>query len=233
MLLRLIIFGACLTLGGCASVSGLNSLLGGNSEKEAKESVVWNHADDAIVLEVTADKMLNLFDGITHTLALNVVQAAETNPIQALVKDPARLQVAMQTGDAPGIVSFERFVIEPGTYRTIRLDRAEKTRYIAVVAAYFEGATARNARLFRVGVDLKTEGLVVKTRTAKPSPLAIRMRLGPNALAFAEATGFDPMLPPDTPALVPIADGKPKQEKYLLDSMGLPVERTILRRGEP
>ena len=233
MLLRRIIFWACLTLGGCASVSGLNSLLGGNSEKEAKESVVWDHADDAIVLEVTADKMLNMFGGITHTLALNVVQSAETNPVQALVKDPARLQLAMQTGDAPGILSFERFVIEPGTYRTLRLDRAEKTRYVGVVAAYYEGPTVRNARLFRVGVDVKTEGLVVKTRTAKPSPLAIRLRLGPNALAFAEATGFDPMLPPETPALVPLTDGRPKEEKYLLDNMGLPVERTILRKGEP
>jgi len=233
MLLRLVIFGACVTLGGCATVSGMNSLLGGNSEKEAKEAVVWSHADDAVVVEVTAEKMLNVFDGISHTLALNVVQAGETNAIQALVKDPARLQLAMQTGDAPGTASFERFVIEPGTFRTIRIDRAEKARYVAVIAAYYQGATARNARMFRVGVDVKTEGLVVKTRTAKPSPLAIRMRLGPSALAFAEATGFDPMLPPDTPELVPLADGKPKEEKYLLDSMGQPVGRVILRRGEP
>ena len=232
MLLRLVILGACITLGGCASVSAMNSLLGGNSEKEAKEAVVWNHADDAIALEVTAEKMLNVFGGLTHTLALNVVQSAETNPIQALIKDPKRLQVAMQTGDAPGIVSFERFVIEPGTYRTIRLDRAEKARYVGVVAAYFEGPTVRNARVFRIGVDVRTEGVIVKTRTARPSPLAIRMRLGPNALAFAEATGFDPMLPPDSPSLVPITDGRPKEERFLLDSMEKPVERVILRSGD-
>lgn len=226
MLLRLIILMAWIALGGCASVSSMNSLLGGNSEEEAKKEVEWKHGEDAIALEVTADPMLNVYGGLTHTLALNILQAAETNPIQALVKDPVRLQQAMQTGLAPGILSIERLTIEPGTRRVLRLDRDEKARYVAVVAAYYQGDLVRNARMFRIGVDVKTEGIIVKTRTAKPAPLAIRMRLGPNQLAFADITGFDPLQPPELAQVVPLGDVK---DKMLLDSGGVPVERAIMR----
>lgn len=229
MLLRLVILTLCGALGGCASVSAVNSLLGGNSEQEAKAAVEWKHGEDAIVLEVSADPALNVFGGASHTLALNVVQSAETNPIQALVKERALLQQAMQTGTAPGILSLRRYAIEPGTRRLLRLDRDEKARYVGIVAAYFQGEPERNARLFRIGVDVKTEGLVVKTRVARPAPLAIRMRLGPQALAFAEATAFDPMLPPSMPQLVPLGEAK---DKVLLDSGGVPVERVILRNSE-
>ncbi|HTP94258.1 MAG TPA: type VI secretion lipoprotein TssJ [Burkholderiales bacterium] len=196
--------------------------MGGNSEAEAKASVQWGPGRDAIQVNVVADAMLNQYDGLSHTVLLNVVQVAEPAPFQALVKSPAALQKAIAGPEPPGILSLEKVVIEPGSSRQLKFDRVDKARYIGVIAAYYGSDTVRNSRLYQIGVNVKTEGIVVKTREAKPGPLTVDLRLGAYQVAYSEASGnLDAPLPPDQPAAVPVAQKpkpKPTAQDQLMDS---------------
>jgi len=192
--------------------------MGGNSETQAKAATVWDFEAEAILLNVRADTVLNQYDGLSHTLVLNVVQTAEAQPFQALAKGPAALLKAMESGNGPGVLGLERFYIEPGTTRQIVLDRMEKAKYVGIIAAYYGSEPARNARLFRIGVDVKTEGLVVKTRTSKPAPIAVNVRLGPSQILQAVAPEkYNPELPPESPQPVPVTNLIWGPEADLLD----------------
>jgi type VI secretion system VasD/TssJ family lipoprotein len=176
---------AVVLLGGCAAVEKANSLAGGNSEAEAKKETDWSYRERGVVLNVSADPGLNEYGGLAHAVVLVIAQTAEPAAFNTFVKSGQTLGKALQGGEAPGLLALERVYIEPGSTQRIVIDRVDKARYIGVAAAYFEGDPMRNARLFAVGVDIKTTGIIVKTNTATPLPLGLSVRLGDKALLYA------------------------------------------------
>lgn len=187
----------CAALGGCASV---NSMLGGSSEAEALAALKWSFAPGAVVLEVGADPDLNLYDGRPHTLVLGVGQGADPNGFLTLLAEPGALPKLLQTGKAPGMLSFERVVVAPGRHAVVTLDRAEGARFIGVIAFYNQTDPPQHARLFRIPVEVLSEGAVVKKRMAQPQVVGLQLRLGP--AGFAAAAMVNPM-PPEPGAPVP------------------------------
>lgn len=192
---------------GCGTV---NSTLGGNSEKEALAALEWSYGRAAIRLDVQSDPKLNTFLDRPHTLVVGIAQFAEPNGFNLLLADPAAVARLLESGrGAPGVLSFERFVVEPGTAtRTLLLDRAEKAQYVGVVAGYFEFDPLQNGRLFRIPVSLTTTGYVTRTRTAAPGTLSIRLVLGPQRLLAADTATGKPGEPPK-PAPKPAEDKPP------------------------
>jgi len=192
-----------LALAACSTVEKANSLAGGNSEVEAKKEAEWGYRERGVVLNVTADIGLNEYGGLAHAVALVVAQTADPAAFNTFVKSPQSVGKALQAGEAPGVLSLERVFIEPGSTQRVVLDRVDRARYIGVAAAYFEGEPMRNARLFAIGVDIKTSGIIVKNHVATPVPLGLNVRLGDKALLYARPADIAADAVPDQAGEVP------------------------------
>lgn len=186
--------------------STMNSWFGGNSEEDARKTMQWTYGSNAITVEVTPDPDLNLYNGQPHTLALGVYQTADPNTFISLLNDPVSIGKLFASGSASsGALSFARFIIEPGKSKTITVDRAQSAKYVGIVAGYFKLDPQHTARLFQVPVIIKTEGWVIKNRTALPGNVAITLLLGSEQLVNAQRVRL-------------AAEGKPKE--------GEPAEET-------
>jgi type VI secretion system VasD/TssJ family lipoprotein len=180
-LARLVAAGALAVIAGCSSV---NSMMGGNSERDALSDLTWSYSADGVRLSVTADNPLNPSGGQSHTLLVAVVQMADPNAFTTFSASSDKLSELL-LADAPptGMLSLQRLYIEPGSERNITLPRVEKARYVGVAAGYFHLDPTRSTRLYRIGVDVSSSGWVVKNRSASPEPLQIDLQLGADGIA--------------------------------------------------
>src|SRR5690554_4414694 len=205
--LRLLAYAAvCASLTACSSV---NSMFGGNSEKQALQEMKWAYAPDGLQIVVEADPALNEVNGQPHMLAVVVVQLEAPNAFTALTADSDKLRgLLLAPGPTQGMLSLDRVFIAPGEHRTLTLPRVEKAQYIGLAAGYNHLDPARSTRLYQIGVHVDSSGLFIKTRTAAPDALAIDLHLGPESVQGAPGTKPLPVepvkpkggpYPPDTP----------------------------------
>lgn len=188
--------GACLAvaalaaLGGCAAA---NSMMGGNTRKEAVAEIAWNFARGAILVEIEADPRLNEHSGEAHTLVLGVYQMEDAAAFYKLIADTALVGKSLESGKGgEGFVHFARYVVTPGQHSILQLDRAQKAKFVGITAGYYQMEAARSARLFEVPLTVESEGMVSKTYKAAPATLALRLNLGPDELLNAERLNRDP-----------------------------------------
>lgn len=219
-----------LFLTGC-STEKMNSLAGGNSEAEAKKDTDWSYRERGVVINVTADPGLNDYGGLAHAVVLMIAQTADSAAFNTFVKTPANVGKALGGGETPGVLNLERVYIEPGSTQRVILDRVDKARYIGVAAAYFEGDTMRNSRVFAIGVDIKTTGFVVKNSVATPLPLGLNVRLGDKALLYARPTEVAETLPGRAGEAPPEPPARPSAPMLRVESRTGPETRIASDSG--
>jgi type VI secretion system VasD/TssJ family lipoprotein len=210
--------GACLAAGMAASaLSGCataNSLMGGNTRKEAVAEIAWEFGRNAILVEVEADNRLNEYGGEAHTLVLGVYQMEDSAAFYKLIADTALVGKSLESGKGgEGFVHFARYVVAPGQHSILQLDRAQKAKFVGVTAGYYQMEAARSARLFEVPLTVESEGMVSKTYKAAPATLAVRLNFGPDELLNAERLNRDPA-------------GKKASEAVPLDGGGREIKLT-------
>lgn len=192
----LLVLACGMLIAGCSSV---NSMLGGNSEQDALKDMKWSYAEDGIQVDIQADPSLNESGGQPHMLALSLVQMADPSAFNKLVASAATLRSLLLAESPPdGTLSLQRIYIAPGQKRRLDLVRVENAKYIGLVAGYDHLDSARSARLYRIGVQVDSSGIVVKTRAAAPEPLKIALRLGPSGIQdspSSKAQATDPVKP--------------------------------------
>lgn len=193
-ILRWLLVLACvMPIVGCGSV---NSMLGGNSEKDALQEMTWSYAEDGIQLEVHADPDLNEAGGQPHMLVLSLVQMEDPSAFKALTASTAAIKKLLLTGSPPdGTLALQKLYIAPGEQRQLQLVRVEKAKYIGLVAGYDHLDPARSARLYRIGVQVDASGIVVRKHTAAPEPLKISLRLGPAGIQESPSGKAVPVSP--------------------------------------
>ena len=181
---------AAAVLGGCATA---NSMMGGNTRKEAVAEIAWNFARNAILLEVEADPRLNDYSGEAHTLVLGVYQMEDSAAFYKLIADAALVGKSLESGKGgEGFVHFARYVVAPGQHTILQLDRAQKAKFVGIAAGYYQMDAARSARLFEVPLTIASEGMVSTTYKAAPATLVVRLNFGPDELLNAERLNRDP-----------------------------------------
>jgi type VI secretion system VasD/TssJ family lipoprotein len=206
------IVAAVVLLAGCGTV---NSLMGGNSEKEAKATIEWSYGPGAISIDLRSDPGLNLYEGAPHTLVLGIVQTIDPNLFKALLADETAVARLLATGQStPPMTAVERVIIEPGRTRTVQVDRAQMAQYFGVIAGYYQLDPVRNARLFRIPVEVKSSGLIVKTRTAVPAPQRVNLVLGSERIVAAEQ--ISPAVVADGQDSAPSGGKRPEPESGLM-----------------
>lgn len=198
--------GTCLILAALPGCSTANSLLGGNSRKEALAEISWEFAKNAVQIEIESDGRLNEYDGQAHTLLLGVYQMEDSAPFYKLATDSLLLAKSFELSSGSGaFIQFDRYVISPGQHTIITLDRAQKTKFVAIAAGYY-GLDASVTRLFQVPLSVVSNGLLTKTYKAAPAPLTLRLNLGARGIINAQRLNQDPAAKP-TFETVPLDGG--------------------------
>jgi type VI secretion system VasD/TssJ family lipoprotein len=173
-----------LVLGGCSS-----SMLGGSSKEDALKALQWSYGSEGVQIAIDADPRLNLSDGQPHSLAVTVVQVADPTVFAAYTKDNAKLTQLLLAETAPaGMLSLQRLFVMPGEQRRVTMPRAEKAQYVGLAAGYYRLDPAVSTRLYRIGVDVDSSGIVIKNHKAAPAPLEIGLNLGPESILDAPGT---------------------------------------------
>ena len=174
---------------GCSSV---NSMLGGNSQKEAKAEIDWAYAKEGIWLQLASDAQLNIYDNESHTLVLGIYQLSETQSFYKLLADKPQISKDLLTGQTgKQVVQFDRYVLAPGKATVLKLDRAQGAKFVGMIAGYYDFDAINAARLFRVPVNMQSSGMVTTTYKAEPAVLALRLVFGNNGINNAEVLTYD------------------------------------------
>ena len=115
--------------------------------KQAIAAVKWDYEKDAISIEINADEQLNEFENEAHTLLLGVYQMADPAAFYKMTADSTAMSASLENGTAgDGSINLTRFVVTPGGKAIVDVDRAQKSKYVGLIAGYFQMDAPRAAR---------------------------------------------------------------------------------------
>lgn len=204
--------GVCLIMAFLQGCAAANALMGGNSRKEAVAQIAWDFAENAVLIELEADPRLNEQGGEAHTLVLGVYQMEDSAAFYKLVADAPLLAKGLESGKGgDGFVQFTRYVVTPGQRTILSAARAQKAKFVGIVAGYYQMDAAKSARLFEVPLTVVSDGLVTTTYKAAPATLVLRLNLGADSVVNAQRLNLDPT-EKKAAAVVPL-DGGGKELK--------------------
>lgn len=192
---------------GCSSV---NSAMGGNTQKEAKAEVSWDFKRNGIQIELVAASDMNAYFNQPHTLVLGVFQLEDSKAFIQLLNDKKTL-VSMLASGNPGkdILHMDRYVVSPDKRTILDIDRVQSAKFVGIVAGYYNFDPPAASRLFRIPLNIQTEGLISTTYKAEPANLALRLYLGRQHILNAQSLTFDPDKKPDVET-IPLEAGDPE-----------------------
>ncbi|WP_306548284.1 type VI secretion system lipoprotein TssJ [Desulfobulbus sp.] len=142
--------------------------------------VKWTFAAKAIEIRFKADAALNSYDDEPHTLAIAVYQMSDPSVYLSYGANRDKLSEIMEAHRFdPSVTSFDQLFLQPGEERVIRIDRAENSRFVGIVAGYFQSDPDQVTRMFEVPV-LVTPGK--QEVLAAPGTLNINIFAGRNMI---------------------------------------------------
>lgn len=139
--------------------------------------------EKAIKISYKSDKELNLYEGKSHTILMCLYQLNDSNIFNELSKSKDGLNKLLGClRFDESVVGFKRIIVQPGENKTVCLDRAEKAKWVGLVAGYYDLAPGQITHLFEIPVVIKTKGLLFKKRTAEIGDMSINLFLGPSTI---------------------------------------------------
>lgn len=143
----------------------------------------WLYEEDAIQINLKADKNLNEHGGMPHPLHSCVYQLKDLNAFIKLTgyEDGLRelLDYRCAIFDASAATPMD---IQPEQELTITLDRAEGVKYVAIAAGYYELSKDRTIRWIEIPVVTEKKGFIKRKKIKKPGHLNIEIILGPKQI---------------------------------------------------
>ena len=76
------------------------------------------------------------------------------------------------------VTQAKRLIVHPDQDLNLELDRAQGTKYVAIVAGYQLPEKERVMRVFEITEVVEKKGWIRRTKTLKLAPLDISLRLG-------------------------------------------------------
>jgi len=154
---------------------------GPTTEGNAPTRVFW---PKGIQIQYTSAANLNSYESKAHTILLVVYQLSGLNAYNALVKTADGLNRLLQADRFdPSVVGVDQFFVEPNEKKTLVLDRAENTQYVAVIAGYYDLQPGQINRTFEIPVMVDKKGIYgFRTTVSTVGQLNIILFMGPNSL---------------------------------------------------
>lgn len=143
----------------------------------------WTFSPGGVKMRYKADRRLNEYDGVSHTVALCVYQLSAPSGFMNLKKTKDGLLKLLEcTNFDATVMSYERIYVQPGEDRVLFLDRAEKATCLAVAGGFNQLVPEQSTRLFEYPVVESTEGFFTSTTTRQPGKIFVNLFLGPTGM---------------------------------------------------
>lgn len=148
---------------------------------------VWNFEPDGISLHYKADKLLNAFNDEPHTVVMIVYQLTGIDTFNNLAKNENGIKKLLREESFDQtVVSIDRVIVQPNDIKTLVVDRAEKARWVGIVAGYYELVPGLVSHSFKIPFSVEQTGrLWKKEKTAKVNNLHIKLLLGTRGIQKA------------------------------------------------
>jgi type VI secretion system VasD/TssJ family lipoprotein len=140
-------------------------------------------APKAIRLQLKSDPQLNYYNNLPHSLLICVYQLSNLNELNQLSEDTEGMYKLRECAlfDS-SVIQAKRLIVHPDQDLNLELDRAQGTKYVAIVAGYQLLEKERVIRLFEIPEIVEKKGWIKRTKTMKLAPLDISLRLGPQQI---------------------------------------------------
>jgi len=140
-------------------------------------------APKAIRLQLTSDPQLNYYNNLPHSLLVCVYQLSNLNELNQLADDTEGIYKLREcTLFDSSVTQAKRLIVHPKQDLNLELDRAQGTKYVAIVAGYQLLEKERVLRMYEVPEIVEKKGWIRRTKTLKLGPLDISLRLGPQQI---------------------------------------------------
>lgn len=115
------------------------------------------YEEGAINLHLKSGPDVNLYEGRAHTLLLCVYQLKDPNAFNQLFDEEEGISKLLECSrfDA-SVMSSKRIVLQPKEDTTKTLDRSEGTKYVGIVAGYYQMEKKNIMRLIQVPISMLT-----------------------------------------------------------------------------
>jgi len=147
-------------------------------------NVTRSYEPKGIVIGYKADKTLNFYDGISHSLMLAVYQLDNINAFNQLTKDLDGVNKLLGLSKFDkSVLGYDRYFVEPGETNQIEIDRLEGAKWLGIVAGYYELIPAQAIRTYEIPINIQKKGMYGFRKTeAKIAELRVNLFLGSNSI---------------------------------------------------
>lgn len=186
-LLAMLALTAC--CGACGGSGGASAPAPQKTEPSySPEAGNWSYAPKALELTFTADPFLNEYGGAAHALDMCVYQLANPAAFKDLAASATGVSALLECREFdPSVVGAQRVKVQPGSSETLRLDRAENARFVAVACGYYDQNQGRTTRIYEIPLNANTSGwLWWKETNYEAGKLTRKILLGKTGILDAD-----------------------------------------------
>ena len=98
----------------------------------------WLYENEALLLRISAQDELNVFEGASHATVVKVIQLDNPKNFNRLRQDPFGLaDMLTQSALDASFLAEKQLYLMPGGSMTLTLDREEGVRYVGILAGYY------------------------------------------------------------------------------------------------
>lgn len=145
-----------------------------------KQPPEWGYEKNAIVLNITSDPRLNLFQKQAHSLIVCLYHLRDPNGFNQLTDEQGGLARLLECGRFDSSVTYSRrLVVQPNQDMTLSLDRTDGAKYIGIVAGYYALQKETSVRTYPIPITEIKRGSILVQQTAQ---LNIDLHLGPQGI---------------------------------------------------
>ncbi|EKN2781931.1 type VI secretion lipoprotein TssJ [Salmonella enterica] len=178
---RIAILSLVSIVSGCESIPSVNE-----QRRQAVEYAPAPFVGDAIRIDMTATPQLNTFNHLPNSCTVLVVQAQRREQLEGILGNAVLLRnLFAQAGGIEGVLKLDSYVMMPGQRVSLHIDRAEQTRYVALIAGYYPAPNESQTRIFAIPAKLTSQGIFSKQWQASLIPLNIAVTLGRESIVFS------------------------------------------------
>jgi len=143
----------------------------------------WKYGEDAITIVYRAALNLNAVRDRPHSLMLVIYQLKDINEFNRLAgyKEGLKKLLEAKVFD-DSVMAMKKIYVEPGGARNITLNRAENTRFVGIVAGYYNLIPSRCSMLLDIEFETERHGLFKIWKNTKINLLGIGLVLGRDGL---------------------------------------------------
>lgn len=150
-------------------------------ENQKMEEQQWQK--EGILLHIVSDSQLNLYQGSHHTLVTCIYQLKDPNMFNQMVEENLGLSKLLECDHFdPNVVSSKKLVLQPERELSEFLDKGEGTRYIGVVAGYYQLRKENASRLLRIPSSEEARAAKGRSKQRSSPVIQVNLYMGPQEI---------------------------------------------------